>query len=207
MDGDPFDLNNQKRDEEQSSLMKQRGEGQDVPYVPAKYMTPDEKNEKILKLYFGGMTDPVDIADELNLYPPEVRGFIARSQARKKAEAIKETLTKAVFDKKLPVIKEIVGVSLTGVLEWVEGFVSSEKHLKMSVHQARTFAGLMKDVYEMSRLELGKSTHNVAIVQKVEKDVNVVLDKLRAEPERGGDPFVDYPEDVVDVEYEEATTE
>jgi DNA-binding phage protein len=150
--------------------------------------------EQVIREYLENHSSVPEIAQKLNVHHGDVAVIISKTKLATTAQMTKDDIYEAVFNEKVPIIKAIVGTTLTGLLEWVQEFTANGRHADMKVDEARKFAALMKDVYEMSRLEAGESTQNIQVLSKVEKDVVLVLEKLNKSIEEGGDPFVSYPD-------------
>jgi DNA-binding phage protein len=150
--------------------------------------------EQVVRDYLEEHKTVPEIAAKHGIHRGDVAIIVSKTKLAATAQMTKDDIYDAVFNDKVPIIKAIVGTTLSGLLEWVQDFTGNNRHTMMSVDSARKFAALMKDVYEMSRLEAGESTQNIQVLSKVEKDVVLVLEKLNKSIEEGGDPFVEYPQ-------------
>lgn len=159
-----------------------------IPHLPS---TTDE--EIIVRMYLEEGACIGDIAKKTGVTPMKVKSIVNAARLKRKSEAIKETITKSIFEKKAPVLEAIIDGGLVCLLEWMREFANSGKHKNLSVEEAQKFTALVERVSGMWRLDLGKSTQNVAVlVQDARRDISQVLADLQKPASEGGDPFKDY---------------
>lgn len=110
---------------------------------------------------------------------------IKKGLLRELGKQQKKEIQEKVYGDKIEVAEEIVGLSLVGLRDWVRRKVDIGID---STDDAKAILSITTGLHTLLRLELGKSTQNVEVVQTVHKDVSVVLDDLRKK-----DPFRTYP--------------
>lgn len=143
-----------------------------------------------------------EIAQRANLSPTVVKAIVSRAALRKEAEAKRKEITQAVMVEKVPLLKEIVGLSLTTVKEFLETLSKDEdRKADLTVADVKGLATIGKELNEMLRLELGQATQNVQVVQYSYTEAKNLLDNLRKL-----DPVLEYPEleDVEAITYTES---
>ncbi len=170
-------------DQEARARVKERDQD---PFRP--FLTPDENKaaeDAITELYLKGHTSSYQIADELDLPMALVRRTIHKAQLLPRVEKIQSQITKEVFEDKVPILKDIVDRTLVGVRD----FLMTEEAKPTTIQEARQLASLASELNEMTRLELGQTTSNVAVVQMSLKEVQDIFTNLKKI-----DPVFVYPE-------------
>lgn len=108
---------------------------------------------------------------------------VKAAKLKEQSKILREQIAEEVYGEKTTVAKSIVGKSLLAVDEFLNSFKPQcAEDAKALVHIATNLTQLM-------RLELGKPTQSIEIIQKTQKDVTVILEELKK-----NDPFVDYPD-------------
>lgn len=183
-----------KSSSDSRDIYKQRGED-DSPYVGETRMSKQDIHESIIRSYLeDGLTIP-EVADRLALHPGTVRAVLEKTKLKRKAARIEEEVREAVFTKSVPVLRAIGDMGLVALFEWVSNFVRTNRHLNMTTLESQQLTGLLEKLHTMTRLELGKSTSNIAMAGRIDvaaKSLNEILTLLKKPPEEGGDPFVSY---------------
>lgn len=178
---------------QEADMMQQKQDGQDTPYE-GEYMPTSKRQDLIIRTYLDDGLTPQQIADRFALHPNQVRGVISKACLRRKADLIREDIKEALFEEKVPVMEAIGDRGLVALLEFLDNFVLHEKHLKMNLKEAKQLAEVIEKLHSMYRLQLGKSTQNVAVaIEHSSKSMEEVLRSLAAPSEEGGDPFRTYP--------------
>lgn len=95
------------------------------------------------------------------------------------------------FQEKIPVIKEILGLSLDGLRERLKDLVDPEKRKELLPNMGAMAAltRILVDLNGLLRLEQGQSTENIATVSSSYKETRIMLQDLRKV-----DPVFEYPE-------------
>lgn len=163
--------------------------GDGVPYIPM-----SKQEELVIRRYLDDGLSPKDISERHKINIEVVYSVIRRAQLRKKADGIKEEVKDELFKDRVPVLRAIGDTGLVALLEWFQLFTSTGAHLKMEVEEAAKLEKIIEGLNNMVRLDLGKSTANVAMmVEHSTKTMEQVLKDLNKPAAEGGDPFVDYP--------------
>lgn len=155
-------------------------------------LRPAPKDQEIIDSYFEH--NPVcdtqkqvveRVARDTGTSRERVEGVIKKGLLRERGKEQKLEITNEVYGKKIPLAEEIVGLSLVGLRDWVKKKVQDGID---DTDDAKAILSITTGLHNLLRLELGKSTQNVEVVQTVHRDVSVVLDDLRKK-----DPFRTYP--------------
>lgn len=152
-----------------------------------------EKFEKLVPLvtedYINGLT-PKQIAGKNSVSEKVVRSIIAKVGLKSIAEEHRQELFSKTLQEKIPLLREVMGLTLLSLKDFLEALYSDEERkAALTVKEAKDLSSIAKDLNEIIRLELGQSTQNIEMVTKVEHDVTFILEDLRKK-----DPFVDYPQ-------------
>jgi hypothetical protein len=152
--------------------------------------TWQEKVEKVTALRLRGMQ--VDqIVALTGIDDKSVRKIAANEDFKDGVKKIHNDITKEALESKVPILKEIVGISLTAIKEKLLELKDPEIRDKM-IGSARDLAALGKlatDLNTLLRLELGQSTQNVESVSHSYQETRIILQELKKK-----DPVFDYPE-------------
>ncbi|WP_288985268.1 hypothetical protein [uncultured Flavobacterium sp.] len=103
-------------------------------------------------------------AQELKLNPDKVEMVLKEAGANIVAERLKNEVKQKVIEDKVPLLCDIVGNTLEAIKSWSREFISSNRHLDMSVSEAKQLTGMVKDMNELIRLEKGQSTQNIGVL-------------------------------------------
>lgn len=120
--------------------------------------------------------------------------FVIELLDAKTAIHVAEKAKKEFFDEivgdKIPALKQIVGLSLHTVKEFLLELAQDKERIKnLQVFEAKQLTTICTEVNQMLRLEVGESTQNVAVVNYTFEDTKKVLKDLKAI-----DPIFEYPE-------------
>ncbi len=138
------------------------------------------------------------VAQDLSVSTKKVRHTLEKTNAIEEAKALKQEIKQEVLSEKVPALKNIVGLSLQVVQDYLSNLaVDKIKQSTLTVKEVRDISGIAKDLNELLRLELGQSTQNVEVVQYSYQQTQVVLQDLKKI-----DPVFDYPE-LIDVSEQE----
>lgn len=162
---------------------------------------PDQAKAMVIK---EKMENPemkaLDISRKLNIPLNTVTMWLRSADLKRKADDIQVFIEKAVLEDKVPIIRAIGDAGLIALFEWLSTFIEKGSHLDMEVETANKLTNMVERLHSMYRLEMGKSTSNLSfMIEKTERNINVILSNLQKPPELGGDPFGMLPE-AVDVE-------
>lgn len=116
-----------------------------------------------------------------------VHSTISHGVLKERYQAFAKEAEELIVADKIPIVKAIVGANLASLLEWSVDFRARNAHRQMTVDEAKKLSGLATELNSLIRLEEGKSTVNMGIVNQVEKEVTVILEELKEV-----DPFVSY---------------
>lgn len=148
----------------------------------------EEVQETVCKAYLEDGKNIHEIAHLHNLPLKQVRLIVSRAALGQQASRMRQEIMAEAMKAKLPLLREIVGLSLTTLRDFLENLVTDDdRKAALSIKDAKDLASIAKEIHEMARLELGQSTQNIEVVQRVEKDINDIIDELRVK-----DPFMDY---------------
>ena len=108
-------------------------------------------------------------------------------------ENIAKARAKENYLQKIPIMKEIIGMGLEGIREFLKELIldpDKRKEAIKTVAQANTLKTLISDLEMLVRLEEGKSTANLAVQQ----NHNFQQTREAIQNLRKLDPVFDYPE-------------
>lgn len=163
---------------------------------PVPVTEQDVKDREILRKwhkYTGLGLNPAGIISrlslELNLPPDRIHLIAKKANLVAESKRFQGEVKEEVLKDKVPILKEIVGTSLTAVQEYlVELGANKERLHSLSVSEMKGLADVAKSLNELLRLELGQSTQNVQVVQYSFNEAKVMLEDLRKI-----DPVFEYP--------------
>lgn len=110
-------------------------------------------------------------------------------------ENFAEMRAKEVFERKVPVLQDILGLGLACLNTTLKEMANSDEVRKQylgSVSDIHKLAATLKEVNTLIRLELGESTQNISLKQHTThsyQDTRVAIQELKKI-----DPVFDYPE-------------
>lgn len=116
--------------------------------------------EKFLELRASADSDAQAIFEtsaELGVASKKVSRAINRKEIKAQAKQIRVKITEELFKDKIPMMKNIVGVSLHKTLAFLKDFEPS------TIDDVRALALVFKDIQMMLRLDMGQSTENIAV--------------------------------------------
>ena len=134
--------------------------------------------------------DVTQIALATKLSEVTVNNIINNRELKRVAKNVEKKIIKEVYKDKIPVLKDIVGLSLQALRESLMELGDPERRREV-LSQAKDMSALAKlaaDVNGLLRLELGESTHNIAAVTYNFQQTRHILQDLRKQ-----DPVFDYP--------------
>ncbi len=163
---------------------------------PAPVTDQDVKDREILKKwhrYAGLGLNSTGIINRLSLefnLPTERIHMVAKkANLVEESKKFQKEIKEEVLRDKVPLLKEIVDVSLSSVKEYlVELGQNKERLHSLAVSEMKSIADVAKSLNELLRLELGQSTQNVQVVQYSFNEAKVMLEDLRKI-----DPVFEYP--------------
>jgi hypothetical protein len=170
-------------------------------YVPGKGHATDENLKALVAEKFPELRlhMPIDLAVEAF---HRVTGFPHRTiekyanliRIEEKVDKAITEIKKDVYRRKLPLIKEIVGLTLEGVKEAVQGVIEDKERLRsFSPREIRDLTMVAAELNNILRLETGQSTQNISnkthITETTSQSVSVILKDLKEI-----DPVFEYPE-------------
>lgn len=130
------------------------------------------------------------VCDEMEVTQRRVERCLAKSGLKAEATQLREAITEEVYKGKVPFLKEVVGLSLNVVKDFlVDLTTNQDKKDAMTAQDAKHITNIAKDLNELLRLELGEATQNIHVVQHTLAETKIVLEDLRKK-----DKIFDYPE-------------
>ncbi len=155
-------------------------------------LRPAPKDKEIIGKYFE--LNPVsktqkelveEVAREVGTSRERAETVIRKGKLRELGKEQKREITERVYGDKLELVREIIEDGLFGLRDWVklrrsqgiDGYEEAKAHLS-----------IVNNLNNLLRLEMGKSTANLEVVQTIHRDVSVILNDLS-----GVDPFRTYP--------------
>lgn len=112
---------------------------------------------------------------------------------REKVGKIQESLLEEALFSSIQLITRVKQKALTGVMEWLEEFCDDKDRLKeLSPAQAKTLLSIAFTADQMGRLELGKSTSNVAIAHNSSSPAETSRLQQAVDKLKEIDPVFDY---------------
>lgn len=140
------------------------------------------ETEKITDLYLAGVP-PEEIAVLTPLSNAVVAAHIRILDLKKVAERRAERVTAEVIKRKLPLVKESMGLSLAILRDRLLALYEDEEaKAKLSFKELEALSRIGERVNHMLRLETGESTSNIGITQKPKysfEEAKEMIDKLR----------------------------
>lgn len=114
-------------------------------------------------------------------------------ETRDKVMRIQESVLEESIYSSIGLITRVKQKALSGILEWLEEFVEDkERLLTLTPTQAKTLLSIAYTADQMGRLELGKSTSNVAIAHKTSQAEETGLLQQAVDKLKEVDPVFDY---------------
>ena len=173
--------------------MRQSSEGADVPWLPTEATTRDFKLRTVCEEYLENGATIDEIAVKYDMHPAEVRGIVKNSALRLRGIDIGESVKEKLFHDKVPVLEAIGDTGLIAIYEWMDNLVKTGAHKKMDVEEIKKVTEIVEKLHTMYRLNIGKSTQNIAMMmEQSKKNINEIIIELQAPSEQGGDPFGNY---------------
>lgn len=121
-----------------------------------------------------------------------VRQIIKDETVKRGVQEIKDKIKEEAFKEKIPIIKEIMGLSLYAILETMRE-VSEDPELRRTVLSSAkditTMTQAATNLNNLLRLDLGQSTENILIKNHTIQETQGILQELKIK-----DPVFDYPE-------------
>lgn len=129
-------------------------------YGPNK--TDKEIIEQFLELSQGQPTTAAvaETAVALNLSVNRVASAVKKFKAKEEAKVIRQKVVEEVYEDKIPLMKDIVGISLSKLKQFISAV---EIENIETIQEAKALKDIACDLNSMLRLELGQSTENIAI--------------------------------------------
>lgn len=116
--------------------------------------------EKFLELRASADSDAQAIFEtsaELGVASKKVSRAVNRKEVKTQAKEIRVKITEELFKDKIPMMKNIVGVSLHKTLAFLKDFEPC------TIDDVRALALVFKDIQMMLRLDMGQSTENISV--------------------------------------------
>lgn len=106
----------------------------------------------------------IRIAEEFNTPLTFARKVLSNATAIEVLKQSKEAFLKEVVGAKIPVLKEIVGLSLHSVREYLVNLKDNPGNISnLSINEIKALASISTELNQMLRLELGEPTQNISI--------------------------------------------
>ena len=131
------------------------------------------------------------VAEILGCRTDTVQRVVKKRFLDDRMEELQNKIKQEVYEDKIPLLKDIVGMSLQQVKESLQELAKDpERKAKMSIRDIRDLAGVGRELNDLLRLELGQSTENIAVktVTHSHQSMHVLLEDLRKM-----DPVFEYP--------------
>lgn len=120
-----------------------------------------------------------------------VRNIYTKDVVKQGVKEIHKQIAEKTYEEKVPLLKEIVDLSLNAIRDRLQQLKDPDMALLM-IKDAKDLAAIGKlatDLNSLLRLELGKSTHNIETVSHNYQETKIILQQLKNK-----DPVFDYPE-------------
>ena len=144
------------------------------------------QEETVLQLYLSGTRNIRKLFDITEIPMPIIRAIISKAKAKQRADAIQDQIIEEVMEDKVPLLKDIVGLSLTHIKEFLS---ENPNAVPDNIQDAKALSSLAKDLNDLCRLESGLSTQNVEIVKYSITQTQHIFEELKQI-----DPVFEYPE-------------
>lgn len=125
---------------------------------------------------------PDQISIEVGVPIERVRKLLSSAQYYKVMTEQRKELTDFLLKEKVPMLKNIVTLSLASVQDYLMGLQDPVKKQALTTKDIKDISGIAKDINELLRLELGQATQNVQVVQYTYEQTRIVLEDLRKDP-------------------------
>lgn len=151
----------------------------------------EQKVETVSKLAIKGYTVNQIIA-VTDLPDHVVRKILRDKRTKECITKVQDKITQAAFKHKVPMLKDIVDMSLTAIKESLEELKDPERRKEMlsRTGDLSALAKLATDLNALLRLELGQSTQNVETVSHSYQETKIILQELKKK-----DPVFEYPDE------------
>jgi len=146
--------------------------------------------ELVSEMRLKGM-DCTEISAATGLQYEVVKKICNNETVKQEVRSIHKGIAERTYEDKVPLLKEIVDLSLNAVKDKLLQLRDPEVATLM-IKDARDLAAIGKlatDLNSLLRLELGKSTHNIETVSHNYQETKIILQQLKNK-----DPVFDYPE-------------
>ncbi len=136
---------------------------------------------------------PAEVSQELGLPERQVATYARMSQMEIRIKELQELKAYKTLLPSLPVMQVLQKYTLSSLALYAQDFFVNAKWQQLNPSDALKLLDLATKVHEMQRLNAGKPTQQIEIVNRSKKELDIVMEKLtKADPEEGGDPFVNY---------------
>lgn len=153
-------------------------------YDPYYWERRHAEEEQIIELYLSGVRRIAKISKLTRIPKSVVRAIVSKAKLRERAGEVKKQLVTEILRTKVDALKEIVDLSLSGVCTFLKAHP-----VPANFKEAKDLAGIVKNLNEVLRLELGQSTQNVETKVKFSlDDTQHILSELKKI-----DPVFEYP--------------
>lgn len=136
-----------------------------VPVEKKKYY-PNKSDKEIIEVFLKasvGLKEREaleETARTLNLSTVRIAKAVKKQKLKEEAQKIRQNITEEVYKEKVPLMQDIVGLSLSKLKDWLMALQPEDIE---SPKDAQSLANIASSIENLARLELGKSTVNVAI--------------------------------------------
>lgn len=155
-------------------------------------LTPAQKKYVIADMILDGMTE-LQVAEELQLAVTRVKQFAKMSHMELRVKELQEMKAQKSLIPSLPVMQVVQKYTLCSLALYAQDFFLNQKWKDLSPRDATALLDLATKVHEMQRLNAGKPTQQIEVVNRTKREVDMIVNAVTsAKPEDGGDPFVNY---------------
>lgn len=137
-----------------------------IPVEKKKYY-PNKSDKEIIETFLEASTNGFsdkealeETARECNLTTTRVAKAVKKQKLKEEAKKIRQEITEEIYKEKVPLMQDIVGLSLQKLKDWLQRLTPDDIQ---GPKDAQCLANIATSIENLNRLELGKSTVNVAI--------------------------------------------
>jgi hypothetical protein len=166
---------------------------------PQRKLPPETptRTDRVIDQLKAGMADEIEKSTDKNLIKKARAQGIPIAQkllaAREKVNKIQDSLLEEAIFTSIGLISRVKQKALSGVLEWLEEFCQNKERLiDLSPAQAKMLLSIAFTADQMGRLELGKSTSNVAIAHNSNNAAETSRLQQAVDKLKEIDPVFDY---------------
>ena len=175
------------------------------PSIPRKFV--NKSDIEILETYFSFVENGYEhknaywlTKQNLDISDKRIKACLHKAKVKEVADNLIQEVADNIYREKVPLAKEVVGLSLTALKEYLVDLNSNPaKKVKLTPQDAKALCSVACELNNLLRLELGEPTQNIAVVHHSYAETKKIFDELRQK-----DEIFDYPE-LPDIEVEDAT--